>query len=391
MFEPDLQDALRSQGLDGWLIYDFRGSNPVLAHFAPQARWTTRRVWMLIRRDGSPVVLVHFIDAPQFASLDAEVRVFRGREDMLRELSRLVGGLQRLAMEYSPMNELPVVSKVDAGAVELVRSFGAEVVSSADLMQRTLARWTEDALRAHQEAQQVTTRIKDDAFALVRTRLRAGDPLREGDVRDFILAGFAQAGLDPDHPPIVGVNEHSGDPHYEVPATGGAPIRRGDWLLIDLWARHPGDHHVFTDITWTAQCGGQVPGERRHAFEAVRDARIACFKLAVDSFRSGHPATGAELDEAARGVLQSRGYADYIRHRTGHSLSPGGNIHGVGMNLDALETRDFRRITAGTGFTIEPGVYLPGFGVRNEIDVYVDPVSGPRVTSCQQDELLVLD
>lgn len=376
--------------IDAWVIYDFRGGNPVLTQLLPKQRWTTRRVWLVIRLDKRPLLIVHHIDAPQFADCDVECAVFTGWRDMLALLKTSLAGAKRVAMEYSPNNELPAVSFADAGSVELIRSFGHEVVSSADLIQVALAVWSPEARREHARAAKITAQIKDEAFALIRDRIQSNSPVTELDVQRWILRRFEEEKLDPDHPPIVGCNANSGDPHFEVSPTSPLPIKRGDWVLIDLWARVPGEQHVFADISWVGFAGTDVPDAHRNAFAAVTGARDAAMKLAVDRWRAKKSVQGFELDDAARSVLIAAGFETAIRHRTGHSLSPGPKVHGLGANLDGFETRDSRLILPGTGFTIEPAVYPGTFGCRSEINVFVDETAGPVLTSPIQDDVLIL-
>lgn len=404
-----VQSFMRGRQIDGWLVHDFRGSNATLARLLPhpedKRRFTTRRVGLFIPAAGKPTLLVNPLDAGQFEpphigpGMAFEMRTFiswREYHAALAGLIQAAGSTGRIAMEYAPGCTLPVVSCVDAGTVELVRSLGAEVVSSADLIQISIARWSAASAENHKIASERVGAIKDDAFAMIRSGLSAGKTPTEREVQKFIQERFAQAGLEFPDGPIVAVNAHAGDPHFDVPASGSSPVSRGDWVLIDLWARVPGDGNVFSDITWCGFAGkpGECPERVVDVFNAVRDARDAALKLAVDSHAGKKPVQGWQLDDAARQVLIDRGLESAVRHRTGHSLSPGPMVHGAGMNLDNLETRDTRMMLPSTGFTIEPGAYLPretagsvkGFGVRNEINVFVDPVTGPMVTSGRQVE-----
>ncbi|MCC6321206.1 MAG: aminopeptidase P family protein [Phycisphaerales bacterium] len=409
----DVQQFMRDRRIDAWLVHDFRASNSVLSRLLPhpegKRRFTTRRVTLFIPAAGGgrATLLVNPLDAGQFAPphLDAkwgrelEVKQFiawRDYHDALAGLIQSAGGTGRVAMEYAPGCTLPVVSVVDAGTVELVRSLGAEVVSSADLIQVSIARWSAAAVADHKIASEKVGAIKDSAFAMIRDALAAGKPISERDVQKHIQSRFTQAGLEFPDGPIVASNAHAGDPHFDVAETGSARITRGDWILIDLWARIPGEHNIFSDITWCGFAGkpGECPPRVLDVFNAVRDARDAALKLAQESWKSGAPAQGWQLDDAARNLLIARGLESAIKHRTGHSLSPGPMVHGAGMNLDNIETRDTRLMLPGIGFTIEPGAYLPsetvgtvkGFGVRNEINVFVDTEKGPVVTSGMQME-----
>jgi Xaa-Pro aminopeptidase len=391
-----LQSFMLECRIDAWLLYDFRGNNAVLAQLLPGKRWTTRRVFALIPARGEPVVLAHGIDFSQFASLPPGVRAERYLtwQEMRAWLAAKLAGMTRVAMEYAPGCSLPVVSIADAGTVELVRSLGVEVASSADLIQVSVATWSAEAVEKHALASRQVAAIKDEAFALIRERTLAGKGVNEREVQQLILSRFAAEGLETVDPPIVAANAHAGDPHFEVSEKESSPIRRGDWVLIDLWARRPGDENIFSDITWV----GFVPKERgagprpehQKAFLAVKAARDASLRAAQEAWKKKERTQGWRLDDAARNELARAGFESAVRHRTGHSLSPGPKVHGMGMNLDNLETHDTREMLPGTGFTIEPGVYLPEFGVRLEINVFVDPARGPIVTSCIQEEPVVL-
>ena len=390
-----VQTFMREHRIDGWLVYDFRGSNPVFAQLLPGQRHTTRRAILFIPAEGGEATLLsHGLDAAQFAQLPADLPVRRegylSWTDLRDAIGALVVGRSRVAMEYAPGGALPVVSIVDAGTVELVRALGVEVTTSADLVQVCVARWGGAALRNHETASREVARIKDEAFDLIRQRLARGQSVTEREVQQEILRKFESAGLETPDPPIVAVNEHSGDPHFEVSAEQPALIRAGDWVLIDLWARVPGDANTFADITWVGFAGQDVPAKHRQVFDTVKAARDRCVERARQAWQSRERVQGWQLDEAAREVLISAGYRQFIRHRTGHSLSPGPKVHGMGVNIDNLETHDTRELITGVGFTVEPGLYLPEFGVRLEINCYVDEQQGPIITSCVQDDILLL-
>jgi len=385
-----VQQYMADQKIDGWLIYDFRGNNPILARLLPGKRWTTRRAVLFIPKMGQPVLLAHGIDEHQFDGVSVTREKYLSWNDLHAWLRSKLAGMQRVAMEYAPGATLPVVSIVDAGTVELVRAFGVEVVSSANLIQVCVACFSREALEAHKTASVRVGAIKDSAFRLIGERLTAGKPVTEYDVQQNIVAAFAAAGLEATEPPIVAVNAHSGDPHYEPSATSPTPVRRGDWVLIDLWARAPGEQNIYSDITWVGFAGKDVLPRHQEVFRIVRAARDAALQRAVGAWKKGERIQGWQLDDAARGVIIDAGYEKSIRHRTGHSLSPGPMVHGIGMNLDNLETHDTREMLPGLGFTIEPGIYLPEFGVRLEINVYVDPKTGPVVTSVLQDEIVLI-
>jgi len=386
--EP-VQRFMREQRIDAWLLYDFRGSNPVFAQLLPGDRFTTRRALLFVPSTGKAELLAHQIDASQYHDAWVQVQQYLSWQDLHDWIKSHVKGRPRIAMEYSAQNALPVVSVTDAGTVELVRACGAaDIVSSADLIQICVAQWNVDAQRNHAKASADVARIKDEAFDQIRQALRGDSRITELDVQQHIMQRFADAGLETPDPPIVAVNDHAGDPHFEVSTAAPTEIRRGDWVLIDLWARVPGDANIFSDITWCG-CAGQPSARHREVYSAVKAARDACVNRATQAWQAKEQVQGWQLDDAARQVIIERGYEKFIRHRTGHSLSPGPKVHGLGVNIDNLETHDTRRILPGIGFTVEPGIYLPEFGVRLEINVFVDPKKGPTISSCVQDDIVI--
>ncbi len=291
-------------------------------------------------------------------------------------------------MEYAPGGGLPVMGIVDGGTLEMVRECaqGVTIVSSANLVQVSVAVWSAEAVAGHAVASDACGRIMKGVFAYIREHLRSGTNITEYQAQRWIMNEFAAAGLETADAPIVAVNGHAGDPHFEVSATDSATIKAGDWILVDLWARLPGEHNIFSDITWVGYAGKDVPSRHRKVFDAVRSGRNAAVALVKARWASGLPTQGWEVDDAAYQAIVKAGFKDGIKHRTGHSLSGGPRVHGVGVNIDNLETHDTRELLPGVGFTIEPGAYYDDLGVRMEVNMYMDPVSGPRVTSCWQDE-----
>jgi Xaa-Pro dipeptidase len=372
---PAIQHALAEDGLDGWLLYDFHGSNPIAQRLAGlEGRHVTRRWFYFIPRTGSPRRLVHAIEPAVLDSQPGETLRYAGRLQLAAGVAAILAGARRVAMEYSPHCAIPYVSRVDAGTIELVRTSGVEVVSSGDLVGRFEAAWDAAAVATHRQASDALYRIKDQAFAFVAERVRAGAPVRELEVQARMLDWFAAEHLVTDAAPIVAVQEHSGDPHYgPTPATSRA-IEPGNLVLLDLWGKLEQSDSVYADITWTGVVG--TPGaEMEQVFEHVagaRDAALACVQGAVAARRAVH---GWEVDRAARAVIERAGYGDRFVHRTGHSL--GRDVHGNGVHMDDYETHDDRRLIEGTGFTIEPGIYLPPFGIRSEINVVVGAVDAP--------------
>jgi Xaa-Pro aminopeptidase len=380
-----VQQALQADGLDAWLLYDFQGLNPIAVRMAGLDRTTghlaTRRWFYLIPATGTPLALVHAIERHNLSHLPGDTVVYAGREQLEAGLARLTAGLTRVAMEYSPGNGIPYVSRVDAGTVELVRSAGVEVVSSGDLVQRFDGLWGAEAIASHRSASDALYRIKDQAFAFVAERLRAGQEVSEFDVQQAMMAWFAREGLRTGSPPNVSAQENAGDPHYVPTASRHRTIRRDELLLIDLWGKSTAPGSVYADITWVGYTGTTPPAPVVQAFAAVVAARDAALRLAQDSARAGEPVRGFALDRAARAVLIGAGYGDALLHRTGHSL--GEDVHGNGAHLDDYETHDARRLMPGSVFTIEPGVYFSDFGVRTEINVVWD-ADGPMPTGpCQ--------
>jgi Xaa-Pro aminopeptidase len=336
-------------------------------------------------------VLIHAIEAGTFpADIPGRRRVYSSWQSQREELGALLGTLRRgarLAMEYCPQGAIPYLSRVDAGVLELVRSFGVEVVSSGDLVQRFLCRWDEAQVASHRRALAAIDAAKDAAFARISEAHRRGEEPLETDVQRFLLQRFAEADLETDSPPIVAVNGHAGDPHYEPSERTPTPIRRSDLVLIDLWARGKGPRDVFADITWVGFCGDRPPRKLEEIFRITVEARDQGLSALERAFRSGRTLCGFEVDRVVRDHIASRGYGERFVHRTGHSI--GTRVHGDGANLDDLETHDTRPLVTGLGFSIEPGIYLPdeGLGARSEIDVFL-AADGPKVFGPIQRELV---
>jgi len=362
-----LQAALEAEGVDAWLFYDFRGSDPVSYRVLEldENAATTRRWYCLVPRRGEPRGLVSAVEPHVLAGCPADVCVYRTFEEHRRGLRDLLASVARVAMQYSPENAVPYVSRVDAGTLELVRSFGVEVVSSADLVQEFEAVWTADQRASHERAATGLRQTVDRVFA----KLAAARAVpSESDVQNWILEEFETRGLLTTKPPIVAVGAHSADPHYGPAPATAAPVGRGAFVLLDLWAKEP--QGVYADITWTGQVSERVDGEYEEIFQIVRRARDAAYDFVRARVREHSTVAGYEVDAAARCVIEAAGYGDFFVHRTGHSI--GAEVHGNGANIDGYETRDTRRLLPHTCFSIEPGIYLPNrFGVRSEIDVYV--------------------
>ncbi len=381
-----------SKGLDGWLLYDFRGSNPIARNVAAiNDPGITRRWFCYIPLGGTPIWLVHRIEVSHFTNVLGEVRTYTHWGELQREMEIILKGSNRVAMEYSPFAAIPYVSRVDAGTVELIRSLGVEVVSSADLVQQSEARWTADQFAGHLKSAHLILEIKDEAFAWLGVQLRDGIPVTEYDVQSLIMERFDAEDLIPGHPPIVAVNAKASDPHYYPTADQHQPIQPGDFVLIDLWAKQKASDAVYADTTWVAYAGEVAPQRYIEVFEVVRDARDLAVSFIRESFAVGEMVYGYAVDDLVRSYITERGYGEFFIHRTGHSI--GTEIHGNGVNIDNLETRDERALIPGVCFSIEPGVYLPKFGVRSEINVFIADLTpeGVVVTTLPaQEEVIML-
>lgn len=369
----DIQRALHaSPETDGWLFYDFRGSDPLAYRvlLLNPARHVTRRWYYWIPATGEPVKLLHRIEPLVLEELPGRADSYVGWEDQRARLSAILKGRRRIAMQYSPFNAVPYLSRVDAGTIELIRSFGVEVVSSADLVQQFEAVWTEEQRASHEYAVTALRRIVDDAFAHVHAELANGRPLTEYGLQQFILRRIGDTGMTTSSPPIAAVNAHSADPHYGPHESNSSPIRFDDLVLIDLWAKRMEPGSVYGDITWTGYTGKQVPAKHRTIFDHVRQGRDAALAFVRRHVSAGQFPFGWEVDDVCRDTIRAGGYGEFFVHRTGHSI--GEEVHGNGANIDNLETQDSRRLMPNTCFSIEPGIYLPGeFGIRSELDVYV--------------------
>jgi Xaa-Pro dipeptidase len=380
---PAVQRALKKDGLDGWLLYDFHGSNPIatrLTDLAASNKMATRRWYYLVPAEGSPRGLVHAIERHNLDGLPGEKRPYAGREQLASGLKELLHGMKRVAMEYSPGNAIPYVSRVDAGTVEAVRQLGVDVVSSGDLVQRFEAVWSDEALTTHRAASERLYRIKDRAFQLLSER--AGRGLTEFDVQQAMVGWFSDEGLVTDSPPCVAAQENSGNPHYQPTNAVTRSIGANELVLLDLWGKLKAPGAVFADITWMGFTGSAVPDKYARVFAAARDGRNAGVEAVKRAVAEGRELRGYEVDRATRDVIDRAGYGAQFIHRTGHSL--GQEVHGNGAHMDDYETHDERRLIAGTGFTIEPGIYSQEFGVRTEVNMFVGEgtaeVTGPMQT-----------
>ncbi len=383
-----IQAMLKSLDLDAWLLYDFHGINPIARRvigLGPD-RFATRRWFGLVPASGEPVWLHHAIEAHLFAGLPGRRVPFVAYRELQDRLREALKGVKRVAMEYAPGGALPYVSRVDAGTIEMVRASGAQVLSSADLVQAFEARWSPEALESHRRAARGLKEVLQATFEEATRAVRRKEPLTEHGLQGFMGEQFKGRGLHYE-PPIVAVNAHSGNPHYEPLPQGSAPIKKDDLLLLDLWCREEPEGSIWADITWMAYLGKEVPARYREVWSIVAGARDAAVAFLKEGAALGKRIRGADVDEIARRHIAERGYGDRFIHRTGHSI--GQEVHGNGCNIDSLETIDDRQLIPRTGFSIEPGIYLEDFGVRSEIDVYMDE-RGVEVTTAVQDDIIPL-
>ncbi len=381
-----IQAALRAEGIDGWLLYDFHGLNPIATDLTGVGRQdghlATRRWYYLIPASGEPRGLVHAIERQTLEHLPGAISRYAGREQLESRLRAMLSGLRSVAMEYSPSCAIPYVSRVDAGTIELVRQSGVQVVSSGDLVQRFGAVWSQSAMESHRRASDKLYRIKDRAFEAIARKLNGGEPTTEYAIQQIMAAWFRDEGLMSDSAPIVAAAANAGNPHYLPTSSAHSPIRDGQIVLLDLWGKLDRPGAVFADITWVGYTGRRAPDRYTEAFAAVVAARDAAVALVQRAAAGGQQLHGWQVDRAASFVLHGAGFGEHILHRTGHSL--GESVHGNGVNMDDLETHDDRRLLPGTGFTIEPGLYFDDFGVRSEINMIMldhdAPVTGPLQT-----------
>ena len=383
-----IQGELRSAGLDGWLFYDFHHRDPIAARvLGLGGGMGTRRWFYLIPKQGEPRKLVHRIESGALDSLPGKKWVYASLEELEKHLPRVLSRCRKVAMQYSPRNAIPYVSLVDAGTVELVRAQGCRVVSSADLVQQFEACWSAEQYRSHLEAGRVIDGVTQGAFAQAASQARAKSSLSEYELQQWILDKFRAAGVTTQESPIVAVGPHSGDPHYEPRASGSSRIRAGHLLLLDVWGRMDRPGSVYYDITWVGYLGARVPAKYEKIFGVVAAARDRAIGFVQQSLAAGRAVQGWQVDRVARDAIRKAGYGKYFVHRTGHSI--GQEVHGAGANMDGFETHDQRRILPQTCFSIEPGIYLPEFGVRSEVNVYIDG-SEARVTGPVQTGILPL-
>ncbi len=382
---------MKQHAIDGWLLYDFRGSNPVFWQTLGTTCPTSRRNYLWIPAAGEPCLLLHNLDRLEFSGIALDKKIYTTWQELDTALRRLTTGMGRIAMEYSAGGAIPMHSWVDAGTIESIRAMGLEVVSSADLFQAAATAWSAKSLDLHRKACIEVNEIKDLAFAKIAASLLKNEAITEFDIALFIREQFDRRKLYFDHGPIVAVNAHSGDPHFEPSAENHAPIQKGDWILIDLWAKYHDPDAIYCDITWVGFAGTQPSDKHQAVFNHVTGARDAVVQALENAWKNDTTVQGWQMDRVARTFIEETGYGPYFSHRTGHSMGISPTAHALGVNLDDLETHDTRAILPGVGFSVEPGIYLDDFGVRSEIDMYMDPQNGPTVTSSIQHEIICLE
>jgi len=393
---PDItriQRELAAVGVDGWLFYDFHNRDAISYHVLglDSGKFTSRRWFYWIPAQGEPVRLCSKVESTKLDALPGQKRLYLSWRELHESLKAILGHARRVAMQYSPTANIPYVSIVDGGTIDLIRSLGYEVVTSAGLVQTFQAVLDEAAYRSHLAAGERVQRIKNEAFALIASELRAGRPLTQYDVQQFIVRRYGEEGLTcKGEFPIVGTNEQPADPHFEPTLANARPIRKGDTVLIDLWAKLDQPGAIFYDITWCGFVGPNPPVKYMEIFRVVRDARDAALEFVKARYAAGQPVFGWEVDDVCRAVVVKAGYGDHFIHRTGHSI--GEEVHGNGVNIDNLETRDERQLVPGICFSVEPGIYLAGtMAVRTEIDVFITPDGRVDVAGDMQRELILVD
>lgn len=385
------QNDIKAMELDGWLLYDFRRSNELACKFLNISPNTllTRRFFYWIPAEGEPVKIVHRIEHFVLDSLPGQTKLYSSWIELEKHLGEILRGRKKVAMEYSPRNAIPEVSKVDAGTVELIRSFGIEVVSSGDILQKATAVWDAAKLSMHLIAAQVVDKVVEVTWNAIKDRLKKNLPWTEYDVQQFMLAEMASRGCITQDPPICAVNAHSAIPHYAPEKGKAATLKQGDFILLDIWGKYQRPHAVYADITRVGVAAYKPTDKQLKIFEIVKAARNKATDFVRDKFAKGEEVRGFEIDQVCRQVILNAGYGDYFTHRTGHNIDE--RDHGPGAHIDSFETKDERHILPGTCFSIEPGIYLPNeFGVRLEYDVFVHMDGKIQVTGGIQDTMMVI-
>jgi len=375
--------------MDAWLFCDHHHRDPIAYRILglPESLMVTRRWFYFVPAKGTPKKLVHKIEAGSLAALPGDTLYYAGQKELRDNLKKALGRVKKVAMQYSPKNAIPYVAMVDAGTVELVRSLGVKVATSADLVQKYEACWSKEQLESHLAAGRAIDRIVREAFEYAARCVKEKKLLTEYDLQQFLLRKFEEAGITTEEGPDVAVNENASDPHYGPTREKSSPIREGNLLLLDVWGKLKTANSVYYDVTWMGYLGATVPEKYAKIFRVLRDARDRAIEVICSHVKAGKPLRGWQVDKAARSVVEKAGYGKYFFHRTGHNI--GTSVHGNGVNMDGLETQDERRLIPLTCNSVEPGIYLPEFGMRTEVDVYVGE-NEARVTGAIQTEILPL-
>lgn len=385
-----IQAALKIAGVDGWLFYDFHNRDAIAARILNMdtRRFASRRWFYYIPTEGEPQKLVHKIEPWRCDHLPGKKNVYLPWEQQHAMLKEMLGTAKKVAMQYSPNNAIPYVSIVDAGTFNLVQSFGVEVVTSADLVSQFESHLTMDDCQTHIEAGVVLQHVKDEAFREIARRIKAGQNPTEFEIYQFMVDIMKKGGLEFTDGPIVAVNEHAADPHFEPTFENTHPMKIGDLVLIDLWAKMNRPGSIYYDITWMGFIGQEVPEKLENIFQVIRKARDTASNLVKERFDTNTPVFGWQVDDACRKVVIDAGYGDYFSHRTGHNI--GEEVHGNGVHIDNLETKDERIIIRGTCFSVEPGIYLEHekIGFRTEIDVFVTDEGNVEIYGAVQESII---
>jgi Xaa-Pro dipeptidase len=386
-----IQDALRAKKLDGWLLCDFRNRDYLAYRVLGLdfEKMSSRRWYYYIPARGEPRKLVSVVERMRLDSLPGKRMVYLSWEELHASLKKLMGPRKKIAMQYSPKNNVPYVSLVDGGTIELLKGLGYRIASSADLVQMFVSRISEEGYATHKEAARVMDGIRAEAFAEIAKGMRSAAGVTEYDIQQFIMRRFTEEGLTTYDPPMVGVNDHPADPHFDLNRDNARPIKHGDTVLIDMWAKKNVPGGIYYDITWVGYVGDDPPAKYVEIWKAVKGGRDAAVKFVQDRFAKGKTCYGWEVDDACRAVVKKAGYGKRFLHRTGHSITE--ETHGNGVNIDNLETRDDRALLPGCCFSIEPGIYLEGImAVRTEINVFIRNDGVPEVTGEVQQELVLI-
>ncbi|HET9408943.1 MAG TPA: M24 family metallopeptidase [Candidatus Sulfotelmatobacter sp.] len=383
-----IQAALRERNIDAWLFYDHHHRDPIAYRILnlPASLMVTRRWFYVVPAEGEPTKLVHKIEAGHLDSLPGKKQQYSGWQELFDELKMMLAPYRDIAMQYSPNNIVFYVSLVDGGTIDLVRGLGKNIVSSADMVAQFEATWSEEQIKSHFAARDAIDAITAAAFQEIGRRVRNGGTT-EHEIQRWFMEAFKREQLLTDDPPIVAAGKNAGNPHYEPGPEHPVPIREGDLVLLDVWGKKNTRDSVYYDITWMGFVGSPPSGRIQEIFEIVRGARDAGVKTVIDSVKADRRIAGWEVDRATRGHIQKAGYGDYFIHRTGHSI--GTEVHANGANMDDLEIHDERQILPNSCFSIEPGIYLPEFGVRSEVNVLVRPKSA-EVTGKIQKEIVII-